>query len=345
MNTVLTYLNDNWQRLTLNRFGEPQGLSTVILTPGFKASSHLIFFVMKAGYQTPVLVVKLPRLPGDFGRLDKEVENLRKLHGMRQGGFDSIPEVLAYEDCEKHRLLVETMVRGEVMRRAMVKRHPEKCIFAALNWLDEISSTSVLSSQNVDAWFEKLVENSITSLESSFLLTETEKKMVARCREIVEPLRNAIIPLVFEHGDFSAPNILIDNEAQLGVVDWELAEPVGIPTADLFFFLSYVAFSREGAEKLENYVKAFKNAFFQSGGWAKPYIVHYCDMLDLSKELLGPLFVLSWSRYLANMVTRLKGSGDPGNGLAGQTVKWLRENRYYQIWQYSLNHISQFVVK
>jgi aminoglycoside phosphotransferase (APT) family kinase protein len=340
MNTVITYLKHNWKRLNLNRFGEPQELSAIVLTPGFKASSHLIVFVLKAGYTTPILVIKLPRLSGDHGRLDKEVENLHKLHGMRQGGFDSMPEIVAYEDCGKHRLLVETMVRGEVMRRAMVKRQPENCILAALNWLDEISSVSMVSSQNKKGWFERLVENSFTVLESSFPLSETEKKLVARSREIVAPLREATIPLVFEHGDFSAPNILIDQKKQLGVVDWELAEPLGIPTADLFFFLSYVAFSREGAEKLNNYIAAFHNAFFKPKGRTKPYVFHYCEMLNLSRDLLKPLFVLSWSRYLATMLARLKGSEAAGDMLSDDSVKWLRTNRYYHIWQHSVENVK-----
>lgn len=343
MNTVLTYLNNNWQRLRLDRFGTPAGLSSVMLTPGFRASSHLIFFVLKAGYDQPILVIKLPRLAGDHGRLDKEVENLRKLHGMQEGGFDSIPRVVAYEDCSGHKLLVETMVKGEVMRRSLVKRKTDNCIFTVLEWLDKISKASVVSSEQVPNWFEELVESRLRILENGWPLSDRERVFLDRTRELVAPLRDERLPLVFEHGDFSAPNILIEEKSGLGVVDWELAEPLGIPAADLFFFLSYVAFSRSGAEEPGDYLKAFQEAFFLPKGWTKPYVLHYGELLKISPDLLKPLFVLSWSRYLAHTVARLKGSGNGGNMLAEETVSWLRGNRYYQIWQHTVENSDRLI--
>jgi len=343
MNTVLTFLNNNWQRLRLDRFGLPTGLSSVMLTPGFKASSHLIFFVLKAGYDQPILVIKLPRLAGDHGRLDKEAANLRKLHGLRENGLYSIPRIVAYEDCGGHKLLVETMVKGEVMRRSLVKRKPETCIFAALEWLDEISKVSMVSSEKVPNWFEELAESRFRILESSLPLTNRERELLNRARELVAPLREERLPLVFEHGDFSAPNILIEEKSGLGVVDWELAEPLGISTADLFFFLSFVAFSRGGAEKPGEYLRAFQEAFFLPKGWAKPYVLHYAELLNILPDLLKPLFVLSWTRYLAHMVARLKGSENGGNKLAEETVSWLRGNRYYQIWQHTVENSERLI--
>lgn len=343
MNTVLTFLNKNWERLNLDRFGAPAGLSSVMLTPGFKASSHLIIFVLKGGYEQPILVIKLPRVAGDHGRLDREVENLKKLHGMQEGGFDSIPRVVAYEDCGGHKLLVETMVEGEVMRRSLVKRKTDTCIFIALEWLDEISKASLVGSEKVPNWFDELTESRLHILENNLPLTEQEKKLLDRTRELVAPLCEERIPLVFEHGDFSAPNILIQEKSGLGVVDWELAEPLGIPTADLFFFLSYVAFSRNGAKKPAEYLTAFHEAFFLPKGWTKPYVLHYGELLNILPDLLKPLFVLSWSRYLAHIVARLKGSEDRGKMLAEETVSWLRSNRYYRIWRHTVENSDRLI--
>lgn len=329
--------------MRLDRFGTPAGLSSVMLTPGFKASSHLILFVLKAGYEQPILVIKLPRVAGDHNRLDKEVENLRKLHGMQEGGFDSIPRIVAYEDCGGHMLLVETMVKGEVMRRSLVKRKTGTCIFTALEWLDEIGKASMISSEKVLNWFEELAESRFRILESSLPLSERERELLNRTRELVAPLREERLPLVFEHGDFSAPNILIEEKSGLGVVDWELAEPLGIPAADLFFFLSYAAFSRNGAEKPGEYLRAFHEAFFLPKGWARPYVLHYGELLNILPDLLKPLFVLSWSRYLAHMVARLKGTGNDGSMLAEDTVHWLRGNRYYQMWQHTVENSDQLI--
>ncbi len=344
MNIVLTYLQRNWQRLNLERFGAPGQLSCVMLTPGFVASSHIIAFVLKAGQLQPFLVVKFPRLAGDHGRLDKEVANLNRLQGLREGGFDSAPAVLAYEDWGNYRLLTETMVGGEIMRRALVKRRTAACLDAAMEWLQEVSRASLVPGKTVANSFEALAESRLQALESSFPLSERERGLLERARELVEPLRCAAIPLVFEHGDFSAPNILIDGNNRLGVVDWELAEPLGLPAADLLFFLSYVAFSREGAEKTDQYLSAFRRSFFGAKAWATPHLLRYSEALGIPRELLKPLFVLSWSRYLGNMAARLRGAENGSAQLAEQTVSWLRGNRYYRIWQYTVENADSVLV-
>lgn len=344
MNIVLTYLQHNWQRLNLERFGAPQQLSCVMLTPGFAASSHIIAFVLKAGQPEPFLVVKFPRLAGDHGRLDKEAANLSRLHQAMEKGFDSAPAVIGYEDWGSYRLLVETMVKGEVMRRALVKRRTAACLHAAMEWLKAVNLATRVTGEASADWFDELAESRLKVLANSFPLTDAEKRLIARTRELIEPLRKAPIPLVFEHGDFSAPNILIDRSGRLGVVDWELAEPRGLPLADLIFFLSYVSFSREGAEKLNHYLKAFGKAFEGPKAWANPYLLRYSEMMGIPRELLRPLFVLSWSRYLGNVAARLKGSENGRAQLAEQTVSWLRSNRYYQIWQYAVENADRVLM-
>ena len=158
------------------------------------------------------------------------------------------------------------------MRRALVKRRTAACLSAAMEWLQEVHRASMVPGKTVANSFEALAESRLQALESSFPLSERERGLLERARQLIEPLRSAAIPLVFEHGDFSAPNILIDGNHRLGVVDWELAEPLGLPAADLLFFLSYVAFSREGAEKSEQYLSAFRRAF-----WAqKPGLTPTC---------------------------------------------------------------------
>ena len=340
MDIVSTYLQQNWERLDLKRFGAPFGLSCVMLTPGFVASSHIIAFVLKNGFPQPFLVVKFPRVSGDHGRLDRETDNLNRFHRLWKGGLTSAPTVVAYEDFAGHRLLVETMVKGDVMRRSLVRSQEQTCLSAGLIWLKEMNRATAVSSESAGDWFDSLISSRLAILQSSFPLSNKERQLIERSRELVEPLREAAIPLVFEHGDFSAPNILIDGQNNLGVVDWELAEPLGLPLADLTFFLSYIAFCRERAEKLNQYVKAFHNAFFESKGWAQPYIRSYSEEMGLSPELLRPLFVLSWVRYLGNMVARLKGSEAAGKQLAEQTVTWLRKNRYYRIWQHTVENAS-----
>ena len=336
MNTILTFLAENWQRLDLQKYGSPGGLSSNILTPGFQASSHLIVFVMVREQRDPILVVKLPRISGDHHRLDLEAANLRKLHASKSGGYDSIPKVVAYEDWKNYRLLVETMVQGRIMRPPLVRKNTGVCIRAALNWLDEISRKTAVCSYKVENWFKELADQRLDAFEQHFPLNPEEKTLLAKTRELVEPLRHAKIPLVFEHGDFSSPNILLEDDGKLGVVDWELAETNGLPAADFIFFLTYIAFSKEKALQQRQQLAAFDNAFLKPDAWAIPHLEKYCEKVDVPRKFLKPLFILSWARYVSNMVLRLKGENGSGNELSRETTDWFRENRFYLIWKQSV---------
>jgi hypothetical protein len=148
------------------------------------------------------------------------------------------------------------------------------------------------------------------------------------------------MPLVMEHGDFSSPNILQDENGRVGVVDWELAEPKGLPVADLFFFLTYIAFARQNARKNAEYLKAFQEAFFGPKAWAWPYVTRYRERLNLAPDMLAPLFGVTWGRYVAGLVMRLQESNEAGGIVGNETVKWLRSNRYYVLWRFTIENLK-----
>ena len=55
------------------------------------------------------------------------------------------------------------------------------------------------------------------------------------------------------------------------------------------------------------------------------------------------LFALCWTRYLGNLLMRLRVDNDapvtPG------TLSQLRENRYYALWRYTIEHIGDFTIR
>ncbi len=345
MNLVINFLRKNWQRLNLKRFGDSSRLSCVMMTPRFRASSHVICFVLAEDRIEPILVVKLPRLPGDNERLDREVANLHVANRARAEEDKSIPRVVAYEDYHEHRLLIETAVPGRPMSPAIVRRQPELCIESALTWLLELQQATVSStSQDERDWFERLVEQPLQQFKTLLPQSVEESRLVDQTLALVRPLRDHDMPLVMEHGDFSSPNILQDEKGRVGVVDWELAEPKGLPAADLFFFLTYIAFARENARKNADYLKAFQQAFFGPKAWACSYVTRYRERLHLAPEMLAPLFVLTWGRYVAGLVMRLQESNEAGGIVGNETVKWLRSNRYYVLWKYAIEYVKELQV-
>jgi hypothetical protein len=146
-------------------------------------------------------------------------------------------------------------------------------------------------------------------------------------------------PLVFEHGDFSSPNILMGPRGNIGVVDWESAEPHGLPAVDLFFFLSYVAFARNKSESPQDYVAALHEAFWGPQPWTRQYIARYREALGLPAATLRPLFIACWSRYVAGLVSRLNDlAAGPQAEPDPETAAWLRSNRYFHLWRHVVQH-------
>ena len=281
-------------------------------------------------------------MPGDHFRLDREVENLNTIHAFNGGGFKSIPRVVAYEDYCQDRLLIETAMIGKPMKPATVKRQTDFCVGQTLHWLVELQQTTQPYGQQNKNWFTEYALHPLTQMQKSLNDSYQETDLIDKTIRVLKPFSKIRIPQVVEHGDLSHPNVIFAKDHGICVVDWELADPHGLPAVDWFFFLSFVAFARQGARKDSEYSKAFHEAFFLRNSWAVRFIAQYRDMIELSEELLKPLFVLCWSRYVAGIVTRLQGGGNSLPTLDEKTLQWLRTNRYYKMWKYTIDHIDQF---
>ncbi|MGH2570604.1 MAG: aminoglycoside phosphotransferase family protein, partial [bacterium] len=296
MQSVDTYLRNEWPRLRPGA-PTPRTLHWLLKTPRFRASGHVLGFVFADDGRDPELVVKVSRLPGDDRWIDREAANLRSIQAARAGGFDSIPRVAACDDGAGLRMLVQTVVPGTTMDRAAVRRRPKACADSVATWLTDLHRATKVAA-GPDS-LGRLVASPLDRFEALCAGRPGERALVRRTREIVEPLLAADVPLVFEHGDLSAPNILIDGRDRVGVVDWELADPAGLPATDLFFFLTFVAFARGRASGRRDWLAAFRAAFFGPDAWATPWIRKYADAMELPAGSLKPLFVSTWARYVA----------------------------------------------
>ncbi len=353
MNMILTYLHDNWERLQLERYSPTRQLSTVLITPRFRASSHVVCLLLPQGQAEPVMVAKVPRLAGPSASIRREVANLRAVQASRPAGFSSIPQVIAFEEHASRQFLLETALTGKPMDPPAVRSDADRCCQAVLDWLGDLQEATKQTAQGDkvllqdDDWYENLVAGPLRRFRDLLPLsgkvadTTEERQWLAKTEELVAPLEAADLPLVFEHGDLSHPNVMWLHDGQPGVVDWELAAPRGLPGFDLFFFLSYVAFARHKARSSGEYLPAFRDAFFGEAAWTIPYIKRYSERLQLPEGTPVALFVLTWLRYAASLLDRLDEAPQGSGALSAETAVWLRENRYYQMWRYAVTHVDE----
>jgi len=333
---ILTFLQDNWERLDLDRFCPTRQLSSVMITPHFRASSHVVYLIMPQGQPDPVLVAKVPRLSGPSASVTREVANLRNVQASRPKGFNTIPRIIAFEEYASRQFLLETALVGKPMDPPTVRKAPDRSCRVVLNWLAELQEATKTRVNGDNDWYEKQIVEPIRRFRELLPLSSEEKNCLVKSEEIITPLKSAGLPLVFKHGDLSHPNVMWLNDNEPAVVDWELADPHGLPGIDLFMFLTYVAFSKHSTRVSGAYLAAFQEAFLGETAWTIPYINEYCTRLRIPDDTLIPLFVLTWLRYTSSLLERLNESA----AVSSKTVSWIRDNRYYHLWRYTVDHLD-----
>jgi aminoglycoside phosphotransferase len=318
--------------------GRIERASCILLTPRFRTSRHVVGLLVPEGAVEPKLVVKMPRVPGDSGGLAREAAVLTAVHEAWPDSSKTVPRILAFEEGDRP-VLVETALAGRLLTPAMLRREPTRYVDAVVAWLIGLAGTRRNGSD--PGWYERLLERPLEHVAESVPLPADEANLVKRTLELVEPLREAELPEVVEHGDLSYPNLIWTSENRVGVVDWELAEEHGLPLQDLAYFLTYATFALRRPANTTAEVAAFHDAFFSRGGWARARVEAYARDLALDRELLTPLFVACWARSVARLVDRI--GGEKAEPMSEEAVAWIQQNRYYALWRHAIAHADGLV--
>jgi aminoglycoside phosphotransferase (APT) family kinase protein len=286
LNRVAAYVAAEHDRLGLERFGIPRRPCCVLLTPRFRRSHHVIALVLDERRAAPALVGKLPRHSRDVAGLAQEADGLRAVGPALAD--DSVPALLAFEDEPERPLLLESALDGSPLSPAAMRHDRRRSsVKAVVAWVERLGLQTAQMPED-DAWFERLVRKPLRSLAGPH---PALRGLVELTLERSEGLLAAGLPLVFEHGDLRHPNLLIREDGRVGVVDWERAQPAGLPASDVFFFLAYAADAgRQGV----------LDPFFGRRPWAWELAEGYAERLGIDPRHLRPLLALSCARAVAS---------------------------------------------
>jgi aminoglycoside phosphotransferase (APT) family kinase protein len=300
----------------------------LLRTPRFRASGHVLLFAFPEGAREPTLVAKVARLPGPSPSLDREASALAAL-AETAGSIAGVPGLMERMSAGRSAAIVETIVPGNPVHPAKVRRDPERHMEIFCAWIGDLHRrTRVYAITN--GWWQEVVEGPLSRIEEFFGSGSREAKLAARTRERVSPLRDVATSWVLEHGDLSAPNLLLDGDRP-GIVDWELGTRHGLPAADLFFFLGFVAFARDRAESADAARGALRRAFFGKDPWAAPRVRRYAEAVGVPAVQLPALYVLAWARNVASYLERLADEGGPAASTEALRA-WLRRERCFAAW-------------
>lgn len=304
------------------------------VTPRFRASGHVVILVPDAAGSRAERVVKIARRADRSGPLAREAKNLRRVHAVRSGGFPSIPRLEGTGRIGGAPFLVETGLRGRPLDRSFVRRRPGLGVRSVVDWLVELHGATARREGTPGGRYRRLLAEPLARFARCFPLEREERRLVEDTLRLTRPLARRPWPTVFEHGDLSHPNLLLHPDDGVGVVDWELAEPEGLPAADLFFFLAYVAFARFRAKDAEACLRAFDWTFFRRSRRVERAVGRYVRALGLPPGLLPSLFLATWPRQVIRQLDRVTPA--LRDGLDAATVDWLRGHRFFALWRHAV---------
>jgi aminoglycoside phosphotransferase (APT) family kinase protein len=115
---------------------------------------------------------------------------------------------------------------------------------------------------------------------------------------LLSALASRPLKQVFFHGDYTYDNLMFDASGRrvTGMFDWDLSRPDGLPLLDLLYFLVTAERGHTGGWVPDIFANRIKHGF---NAIERKAIHTYCHALDLSPEIVTPLFILTCLHHLA----------------------------------------------
>jgi len=272
-------------------------LDWLLLTGGLHSTNKVTALVFQGGAAAPSYVAKMPRRELSLSSLEREAEVLEAVHSRRGRPLEGVPELvfLSASDQDDFPAIGETHLSGVPLYTAMQPERIEDLARQATRWLLELVEPG--PPQPPAAWWDRLVEPVLRDFEQGYAEVGGLAVLEAARAELS---RLGALPLAVEHRDFSPWNVFLTPSGNLSVLDWEGAEPSGLPFTDLVYFLAYLTFFAEDALDSGETPDAYRRMLAphtRMGGIAAACFHEYSTAARLPEASLHPLRLLTWLRH------------------------------------------------
>lgn len=300
------------------------GWHWLLLIRGPRSISKVIGLAFRDGSRSPDLVAKIARIPEAAVGLAREAEVLRVL-AERPGGVRGVPRVHQVRTAPDRFTVMETPLSGGPLWSVLRPSRYRSLALQATSWLSDLAlggGTPVRSSP------ARVVRPALDRFGRMFgavadpgLLQQTSEALAG-----LPPL-----PVVPEQRDFSPWNLFVTGDGTLAVLDWESADPEGLPALDLIYFLSYLAFFHDGAMKSRNFLESYRRALDPatfSGRVQEECLTRYGVSLGVGPSEMRRLRLLTWVIHAPSEYRQFEADagGTPSNDR-------LRESLFFRLWE------------
>jgi hypothetical protein len=250
-----------------------------------------------AGQATPDVVVKRGLDPGGHARVRAEQSALELMQDDAvAAGFD-LPGQLR---CDDHGLLATTALRGDSAAHALAR-----------GTLSVAQITTIVGDRLLE-----LARRTRTSIPPTRCLLDAAllapasrvaredaqlAAYVAALRQLAERIEDGpTVVLSAAHGDLTTENLLLD-DGDVGVIDWESAEPGGLAMSDLWYALADALVRAEGI----SYARAVSVlATSPPESHIGAALQRHADALGLTPDQVMLAFHACWLRHGCNELAR-----------------------------------------
>jgi hypothetical protein len=290
-----------------------------LAAPGEYPTQKILMVLAPPGDALPAIVVKVGRHPAVNDRIVSAVRAMRLIADRGLSAAGSVPAVEFDGAVDGVQVVAETAADGPSLTLVTTARADCSWAAAGRDWISELgfrSARPAASAETADGLgqlLDRLPGRLLAGAERSFLFG-----LLGELRER-EP-----VPTVLQHGDPGPWNMRADvATSRLSVLDWENAEPRGVPLWDLAYFLRsfgvLVAIRAGVADRLA------RGLFFVTDPElrriSRAAVVAYAARIGLDPHAIRPLMYHHWVYQALKESTRVP-SADAQRAIFLRTLRW-----------------------
>lgn len=261
-------------------FGPPRGFM-----------SQKVVFQLDRTNDAPAAIVKLTQAARFNERLKAEANAIRSLAD--GPGREFVTPTLLFEATYADRAVVcQTKIDG-VPFRHLASRDP-RGEAATAGFQAAINLSAITVAQPVPGECGPAMRRLADDLIG---LYQPPPDVASGLEQTVARLSRIDIPTVFMHGDFGVWNLLLDSGHRVGVLDWENADPEGVPLWDLFVFARTLGVFLADVSGIRYTPAVFSQQLLAASPLRDALFDHirqYRSVVDIPANAVDDLFVMCW---------------------------------------------------
>jgi SAM-dependent methyltransferase len=289
---------------------------------GQYGSRKVLFFLFQGREEVPRYVVKLTRDPAFNARLENEHRALTWLAERGIGAAETLPRPAFFGYHAGGVVLGQTAIHGDAFLRHTQATADCPYARAAIEWFIDLGAATADHHAATPAAVADCLQTLYDRFIRLYRLTPAQEQRLAGLIEASGRSPDAL-PLVFQHGDPGTWNALVTASGRVAFIDWEAAEPHGLPLWDLFYFLRALSVRSARRRGTRNRLRGIEQELLAWTPLARRVVAsveRYRERTGVPAAWVEPLFYTCWMHRALKEATRLA----PGALDQGHYVRLLR---------------------